>query len=245
MDQSEKKIYMKAWRLFHPEEVKVYRKKYSNKYRDEINKKAREKHVLNREVDNKKCKKHHALHRTDSKVYRFKHKEEIKVSAAVYYRDNRDLILEKGRLRRSKNRDRLNLRSRLAKHNRLLIEGAREKQREKSNIYYAENRECVRARDAFRKLLTVEDIQLVYERNIFVHSTLTCHCCHKHVKFGDDCLEHLIPIIRGGTHELDNMDVAHKWCNRIKGRRTLAECKLEEFTAYRSLPKGIKASFYD
>ena len=36
-------------------------------------------------------------------------------------------------------------------------------------------------------------------------------------------LEHLTPIARGGTHNLDNIDFAHRTCNNKKGSKTLDE----------------------
>lgn len=36
-------------------------------------------------------------------------------------------------------------------------------------------------------------------------------------------LEHLTPIARGGTHNLDNIDFAHRACNTKKGPKTLDE----------------------
>nr|DAN34961.1 MAG TPA: HNH endonuclease [Bacteriophage sp.] len=36
-------------------------------------------------------------------------------------------------------------------------------------------------------------------------------------------LEHLTPISRGGTHNLDNIDFAHRACNTKKGPKTLDE----------------------
>nr|DAK85120.1 MAG TPA: HNH endonuclease [Caudoviricetes sp.] len=36
-------------------------------------------------------------------------------------------------------------------------------------------------------------------------------------------LEHLTPIARGGTHDIDNLDFAHWSCNASKGTKTLEE----------------------
>jgi 5-methylcytosine-specific restriction endonuclease McrA len=36
-------------------------------------------------------------------------------------------------------------------------------------------------------------------------------------------IEHLIPISRGGRHDIDNIDFAHRVCNSSKGNRTLEE----------------------
>lgn len=36
-------------------------------------------------------------------------------------------------------------------------------------------------------------------------------------------IEHLMPISRGGRHDIDNIDFAHRVCNSSKGNRTLEE----------------------
>ncbi len=36
-------------------------------------------------------------------------------------------------------------------------------------------------------------------------------------------IEHLTPIIRGGRHDLDNIDFAHRACNTRKRDKTLEE----------------------
>lgn len=38
-------------------------------------------------------------------------------------------------------------------------------------------------------------------------------------------IEHLTPIARGGTHNIDNLDFAHFSCNSSKGAKTLDECR--------------------
>lgn len=36
-------------------------------------------------------------------------------------------------------------------------------------------------------------------------------------------IEHITPIARGGGHDIDNIDFAHRICNSSKGNRTLEE----------------------
>lgn len=45
-------------------------------------------------------------------------------------------------------------------------------------------------------------------------------------------LEHLTPIARGGTHDIDNLDFAHHSCNASKGSKTL-----EEYRAWQARPQ--------
>lgn len=43
----------------------------------------------------------------------------------------------------------------------------------------------------------------------------------KHISAID--VDHIVPISRGGSSALDNLQVAHSWCNRSKGNRMPGE----------------------
>jgi len=80
--------------------------------------------------------------------------------------------------------------------------------------------------------MLLDIIQLAYELNIKKYGKLTCCICFKSVKFGDDSIEHNIPISRANEfksvniHGIDNLDVAHITCNSSKGTKTLDEYRL-------------------
>lgn len=77
--------------------------------------------------------------------------------------------------------------------------------------------------------LTKKVIQQTYERNINKYKTLTCELCFKPVSFGEDSLEHFIPLNRykefpdKDLNALDNLGVAHRRCNYSKSDKTLTE----------------------
>lgn len=71
--------------------------------------------------------------------------------------------------------------------------------------------------------LTKKTIQQVYEDNIKNCGTLTCYLCLQPIPFGDDHLEHKIPLSRGGSNARDNLDIAHRSCNCKKNNKTEAE----------------------
>mgnify|MGYP001157809848 CR=1 FL=1 len=75
--------------------------------------------------------------------------------------------------------------------------------------------------------LTFEIVQQVYEDNIKKYGTLTCCLCELSIGFGEDSLEHLIPLIRGGTNARGNLDIAHCQCNSKKNRLTFEEYQLK------------------
>ena len=76
-------------------------------------------------------------------------------------------------------------------------------------------------------LLTLQTIQQVYEDNIKKYRTLTCYLCSKSIKFGKDCLEHKIPLSKGGTNEKKNLAIAHRSCNAKKYNKTEEEYRKE------------------
>ena len=75
--------------------------------------------------------------------------------------------------------------------------------------------------------LTFTIIQQVYEDNIKLYGTLTCYLCLEPIIFGNDHLEHKIPLSRGGTNKRYNLDVSCKGCNCKKSTRTETEYRKE------------------
>ena len=45
---------------------------------------------------------------------------------------------------------------------------------------------------------------------------MTCVLCFKPIEFGDDALEHLTPLLRGGNNDFSNLGIAHQSCNKQK-----------------------------
>jgi 5-methylcytosine-specific restriction endonuclease McrA len=69
----------------------------------------------------------------------------------------------------------------------------------------------------------LKTIQMVYEDNIKKYGTLTCVLCKSDIAFGQDSLEHLTPLSRGGTNEYNNLAISHRLCNSKKSIRTYEE----------------------
>ena len=94
------------------------------------------------------------------------------------------------------------------------------------NRFY--NRLCLFKRRNKVGLLKISIIQQVYEDNIKKYGTLTCYLCLKPIEFKQDCIEHKIPLSRGGTHSKDNLDIAHRSCNCKKHNKTEEEYRATE-----------------
>lgn len=71
--------------------------------------------------------------------------------------------------------------------------------------------------------LSKKELQAVYEANIIKYGTLTCELCEEKIIFGDDSLEHKLPLCKGGTNEADNLAIAHVVCNIKKNKKTMEE----------------------
>jgi len=90
-----------------------------------------------------------------------------------------------------------------------------------------------KAADHRRRLLEagldLETVQRVYEDNVKKYGTLTCCLCFDSVAFGEDSLEHLIPLVRReefpnvDINGYDNLGVSHRTCNSKKGILTIDE----------------------
>lgn len=89
--------------------------------------------------------------------------------------------------------------------------------------YRASHPHLVRAHNFGLGIDLARIIQLVYEDNIKKYGTLTCYLCFRPVAFGDDHLEHRVPISRGGKQVYENMGVSCSTCNMAKGIKTEEE----------------------
>lgn len=99
----------------------------------------------------------------------------------------------------------------------------KQKQWDKARLHTPNRRAQIRARSQNRRArligagkLTTKMIQEVYEANIRRYSRLTCYLCGGSVEFGADSLDHRIPLARGGTNQVNNLEIAHRSCNSQK-----------------------------
>ena len=77
-------------------------------------------------------------------------------------------------------------------------------------------------------------LQSVYEDNIKKYGTLTCEYCKKMIQFGNDSVDHRLPISRGGDNSRENLNISCRFCNFSKNNKTV-----EEFLAKKGEKNGI------
>lgn len=50
-----------------------------------------------------------------------------------------------------------------------------------------------------------------------------CGICGKFVPFDVFTIDHIVPLAKGGTNTMENLQCAHSWCNLIKREATMLE----------------------
>lgn len=121
--------------------------------------------------------------------YRKRHPEKIKAENAAYYRANRERILAQKTKYREQNREAIYARRDREKH----AEGVRRRRARKLDAYVAP----------------------VSDSAIIQRDRGRCGICGKPI-MGDLEIDHIVPLAKGGTHEPDNVQLAHRRCNRKK-----------------------------
>jgi len=164
-------------------------------------------------------------HREYMKTYRIKNKDRFRIIKRKSYLKNKTKILE-------------STRKYYAEHRRAMDDKKREyllahKEQRKETLYrYTHSdkgRLKIKLYNALRrtrsKISNMKIVQMVYEDNIKQYGTLTCYLCLSPISFGNDHLEHKLPLSRGGNTEYENLGVACIRCNLKKSNKTITEYK--------------------
>jgi len=180
------------------------------------------------------------------KGYREKNREKRRLQSKEWHLKNKEHAAEYAKEYTEKNREKINLNLKKYRQQEGIRERHNKQERDRyhNTDYYGRKKKEISERGkkwrlankdrgafysakrrALTKDLTYDTIQRVYEDNIKKYGTLTCVLCNNPILFGDDSLEHLLPLVRGGTNDYDNLGVAHLKCNLKKNRKTLKEWK--------------------
>ncbi len=74
-----------------------------------------------------------------------------------------------------------------------------------------------------------ERAELIRLDEIRTRDNQWCYLCDSFVNLEDSTLDHVVPLTRGGEHNAENIKLAHRTCNSIKGARLLSEVDPSEF----------------
>ena len=72
----------------------------------------------------------------------------------------------------------------------------------------------VKLKGAVRKSRRETIFKMKGKRN---NGIVLCFVCNRPVRERDATLEHVIPISKGGTDAMDNLDISHLYCNTKRG----------------------------
>lgn len=182
-----------------------------------------------------------------AKKYREANREHRRLQSKEWHLKNKDRELAYRKKYYSENKEKMNLYKNAYRQTEKgkLAHRKQEQERYYKTNYYEKNKDRILARgkewrldnkhlclaqSARRRLrnklaggLSKEIIQMVYEDNIKKYGTLTCCLCFERIEFGQDSLEHLMPLIRGGNNDYNNLGVAHLTCNLRKNKKTVEE----------------------
>ncbi len=198
--QKNKKERLKYAREYH-QKNKEYSRNYYKRYNEERREEVNER---NREYnrDHKKERNKYQQKYFQKEENRERRREYMKSYAKDYYQSHRKECLDNLKRYFKTPKGRLALKT--VRHNRRTI-----------------SEKCSK--------LTIKKVQLVYERNISKYGRLVCALCNKPIKFGEDSLEHFIPLSRyeefpyRDLNALNNLGISHRKCNSSKGTKTLEE----------------------
>lgn len=51
------------------------------------------------------------------------------------------------------------------------------------------------------------------------NGVVLCFCCHRAVALSDATLEHIKPLSKGGTDDMENLSISHEKCNILRGNK--------------------------
>jgi 5-methylcytosine-specific restriction endonuclease McrA len=186
----------------------------------------------------KACKREHYLANREAVLarcweYRLSNPAAKKARDREYYLRNADRVRARAKAYRQENIERVRAYDRSDARKgkaRLLKANARAARWAKANPHrrlasYAKRRALLRGLPA-AEVVAVE----AFYRHVKTAPRLVCHWCRRVTPKRLRHVDHIVPLARGGAHELANLCCACRDCNLSKGRRTP-----DEFTGMRSL----------
>lgn len=191
----------KAAYALNPEPIKQRAAKY---YHENADKVAAYKEA-NRDKRNAQTKAWHEANRDRdkeySKLYYEENSEKIKSNSKQYYDKNSEVQKLKSAQWRKENPDKF---------------------KEQQESYRKNNVTKLLDKNAKRRALKRgATIEAVDRNEVYLRAGGICGICNKHVPLDKMTIDHVIPLIKGGAHSMQNVQIAHLSCNSAKGSKIL------------------------
>jgi 5-methylcytosine-specific restriction endonuclease McrA len=197
----------KRYRTTNPDEYAAYHSTYYRLHRDRIDERR--------------------------KRYNQTHSETLRAKRRKYREQNKAKLSKLNKAYRDTHRDELN--AYLRKYRIESCERLREHDRTRNKT---SKRRALFSEKAFRRRAQKQGapfIERCDRAKIIARDDSTCYLCGVHLRVSDVTLDHVIPLIRGGEHTMENLRVACARCNSKKGSRLLSEVSIDDFPRLRLL----------
>ena len=149
------------------------------------------------------------------RVYAEANKAAVSRRAKAYREKHRAHLAAKDRVRYAGNRARRNAMNR--EWRRAHPESRALHVRTWKNSHPEKNREYKHRREA--RLRGAVQIERFTKTEIYERDRWICGICRCPVLRGEESIDHVVPVSRGGQHTRDNVRLAHRLCNNRRGNR--------------------------
>ena len=217
----------RARRRLHPERVKHQNDKYKAENPEKIKEIAKKYYWDNRDkhIEHVKQwrKENPERYNAQRKKWRDENPEKMQACRDAWLEENRDYKKQKEAEWREANIDKTSIKGRKRYRDKKDHCLAVSKKWRKAN---PEKYKQIGARRRARiKGVIVGDTKIIaaWEKEWRSKESAECAYCHQSFPPSDCDTDHVIPLTRGGAHELSNLAIACWWCNRSKHNRTLEE----------------------
>ncbi len=139
----------------------------------------------------------------------------------AYRKQNRDRLLQQEKIYREKNREQKAARDLAWQRANREKYNQRIRDWRNANVEHSrmKNRMVQQARRARIRDQFVEHVEASW---LLVRDQGRCHICLTEVDPTDWHVEHVVPLVKGGTHEAANLAPSHGACNQSKGAKILS-----------------------
>jgi len=152
----------------------------------------------------------------DNRIWRKRNKESQKQYHGEYYQNNRDYLIEKQKENDKKRRPKI--REYNKKYQKIYKERYPERLRNQGNKKYAR-----------RKKAKINTIASTSIKQMLISQNYKCNNPHCQKDISTDYhIDHIVPIVTGGEHKIENLQLLCPFCNCSKGAKDWGKWLLEQ-----------------